>query len=427
VNVVDADALAAGHANPGWFLYNLLFVPAGQTDYVKAADASPVVGHQAGDPGDVAYFVHFTNTTSDLALWTLSFPGGFGSPPNLTYQTPAIAPWAWPRNAPQSGALDLTQFGVLYNPVYRNGSVYLTFGVCQPPAGNGCKNAVRFLQFDPLSNTGTYTTIPIGPPNQFVAAPVLDAGFPALDVNAAGDLAIGFVTSSTSSFAGAGYVPWYHNEFLPRAHVQLQPGLASITDPGGAGLTSKVDTGGASADPFDNESIWLAHAYAGSDGSWRIVAGKVFGKKFPNIIVSSAALAAYTLGAGSSTKASVAVANTGDADAPAGRVTLFLSRDATIGRDDTQIGTVDLPALPSGRSVTTDVTVTIPLGTAAASYYVGAIVDLAGDVVEYDTADNISDLEGRAPQVTITDCRDCVPRHSAALGQNRPRQNAGVR
>ena len=91
----------------------------------------------------------------------------------------------WARNAPQSGALDITEFSVLYNPAYRNGSVYLTFGVCEPPSGNGCKNAVRFLQFDPTANSGTYTTIPIGPPDQFVAAPVLDAGFPALDVNAA--------------------------------------------------------------------------------------------------------------------------------------------------------------------------------------------------------------------------------------------------
>jgi hypothetical protein len=410
INVVDADALASGHANPGWFLYNLMFVPANQADYIKAGDATPVVGHKDGDLGDVAYFVHFTNTTSDLALWSLSFPGGFGSPPNLTYQTPAIAPWAWARNAPQSGPLGIREYSVLYNPAYRNGSVYLAFGVCEPPGGNGCKNAVRFLQFNPTANSGTYTTIPIGPPNQFVAAPVLDAGFPALDVNAAGDLAIGFVTSSPSTFAGAGYVPWYHNELLPRAHVQLQHGLASITEAGDPGFTSKVDTGGASADPFDNESIWLAHAYAGGDGTWRIVAGKVFGKKFPNVIISGAALAAYTLSAGSSTKATVAVANIGDGDAPAGRVTLFLSRDATIGRDDTSIGTVDLPALASGRSVTIDVPVTIPSDTAPAAYYIGAIVDLAGDVVEYDTTDNVTDLERRAPQVTVTECRDCVPR-----------------
>ncbi len=144
-----------------------------------------------------------------------------------------------------------------------------------------------------------------------------------------------------------------------------------------------MDTGGASADPFDNESVWLAHAYAGADGQWRIVVGKVFGKKFPNIIISGAALAAYTLSAGSSTKATVAVANTGDGDAPAGRVALFLSRDATIARDDTLIGTVDLPALPSGRSVTIDVTVTIPTDTAPAVYHIGGIVDLTGDVVEY--------------------------------------------
>ena len=77
----------------------------------------------------------------------------------------------------------------------------------------------------------------------------------------------------------------------------------------------------------------------------------------------------------------MAVANTGDGDAPAGRMALFLSRDATIGRDDTLIGTVDLPALASGRSVTIDATVTIPADTAPAMYHIGAIVDLTGDVV----------------------------------------------
>jgi hypothetical protein len=69
-------------------------------------------------------------------------------------------------------------------------------------------------------------------------------------------------------------------------------------------------------------------------------------------------------------------------------VGLYLSTDAAITSSDTLLGTRSVAGLASGGSSSGTTTVTIPLGLAAGTYYLGAIADSAGTVPESNEGNN---------------------------------------
>lgn len=82
------------------------------------------------------------------------------------------------------------------------------------------------------------------------------------------------------------------------------------------------------------------------------------------------------------------VANQGEGSSAITSLGIYLSSDSVIDRSDRLIGTASTPALSIGGSLTLTAACTVPLDAKPGSYYVGAIADYAGAVIETSESDN---------------------------------------
>jgi CARDB len=408
-NVVPADALAHAEHNPsGWVVYDAKIArfvgdtPVGITDFV------PTVNHSLGDPGSAGFLLYPVD--NDLfSVWTLTFPNGFGTPPLLQGEIFGIGPWKAGREAAQKGSTTTVSMGGGFQgAAFRNGTIYVAWTECSPwTLPDSCKDAIRLTAIDVVAGfivTREATILAGTPPeNARVSAPPLQSAWPALDVNAAGDVGLTFVTTSASIYPQAAYVMWLHGSSTHTARGILKQGEQPVTAKPGATVTPNLDHLGASADPFDDDSIWMASAFGNNQGLWEVVVGKGWGNTInPDLLLVVAKIAGGVLPPGGSSLASAEIRNVGDGDAPASRVTFYLSRDGTITSDDVIIGTADVPAIPSGEGVSIEAVVTLPPDLAPGEYFVGAIVrPIDGRVVEYDTSNNASNLAEQNPNVIV--------------------------
>jgi len=69
-------------------------------------------------------------------------------------------------------------------------------------------------------------------------------------------------------------------------------------------------------------------------------------------------------------------------------VTIFISNSSSSPGDGLRIGTVPSPALGSGASVTVTVSITVPAGHTPDVYFLSAIADVLGVVMEGTDANN---------------------------------------
>jgi prepilin-type N-terminal cleavage/methylation domain-containing protein len=148
-----------------------------------------------------------------------------------------------------------------------------------------------------------------------VAALPLQSAWPALDVNAAGDVGLTFIATSAAIYPEADYVMWFHNSVTHTARGVLQKGLAPVLEYRTSGLTRQLDHLGASADPFDSVAIWMSGAFGNENGNWEIVVGKGWGITVNPDLLLAAARAARVLQAGDSSHVFTEIRNIGDGDA----------------------------------------------------------------------------------------------------------------
>jgi hypothetical protein len=141
-------------------------------------------------------------------------------------------------------------------------------------------------------------------------------------------------------------------------------------------------------DPFDNESIWIAHSFADPGSNVRVAVGKVFGERHPDLWMLSAKLTTPTTGLkpGNPVGVDVELYNGGDGTAPSSRAELLLI--ATDGKK-TSLGQTNPSDIHAGDSTETVLVGTIPASLSKGIYKVEARAKLQQGMKQYSEDNDI--------------------------------------
>jgi hypothetical protein len=224
---------------------------------------------------------------------------------------------------------------------------------------------------------------------------VVAYGLPGIASNKNGDIAVVYGRSSPKMFMETRFSAWMHNEIDIRPSRELQKGKAPVPASGSCGSPCKsihADTAGVSLDPFDGESIWIAHSFADSDSSVRVAVAKVFGDKHPDLWMWSAQLTtpAKGLKKGDPVAVTFEMLNGGDGVAQQARGELLLV--AADGKK-TSLGHTSEASLGAGDSTSTNLVGTIPASLAKGDYKVEVRAKLKAGEKQY-SEDNDSVIAG---------------------------------
>lgn len=208
--------------------------------------------------------------------------------------------------------------------------------------------------------------------------------------DAAGAFKVGFYvdgdlvcTSNVSSLAAAGST-------VSAPNCQLPAGLF----PGAYELSAIADYEDA--------------IFEGNDGNNEFVAGTSLTVTQPSIDLFAVSAGLMSPGSsaavGGTFQAGATIRNEGSATIPAGtKATFYLSSDLTITTSDIEVCSYTLPAFSGGDELTvTDVTCTVPLGTAIGAYYVGVIADPDGEIPESNESNNRALDSDAGDRLTVT-------------------------
>jgi subtilase family serine protease len=109
----------------------------------------------------------------------------------------------------------------------------------------------------------------------------------------------------------------------------------------------------------------------------------------PDLIVSQLAATPSTAGAGSVITVTVATKNRGSSPAAATTTRLYLSADNLLDSSDALIAVIPVPLLAAGKTISSEVLVTVPAGTSmGAVLFLIALSDADGGVREIDEGNN---------------------------------------
>jgi hypothetical protein len=218
---------------------------------------------------------------------------------------------------------------------------------------------------------------------------VVAYGLPGIASNKNGDIAMVYGRTSPKMFMETRFSTWMHNDIDIRPSRELQKGKAPIPiehDP------IHPDTAGVSLDPFDGESIWIAHSFADSDSSVRVAVGKVFGDQHPDLWMWSGNLTTPTIGLkkGDPVAVTFEMFNGGDAVAHQAHAELLLV--AANGKK-TSLGHTSEASLNAGDSTSTTLVGTIPASLAKGAYQVEVRAKLKAGEKQY-SEDNDAVMAG---------------------------------
>ena len=218
---------------------------------------------------------------------------------------------------------------------------------------------------------------------------VVAYGLPGIASNKNGDIAVVYGRTSPKMFMETRFSTWMHNEIDIRPSRELQKGKAPIPiehDP------VHPDTAGVSLDPFDGESIWIAHSFADSDSSVRVAVGKVFGEQHPDLWMWDGKLTTATnsLKKGDPVAVTFEMFNGGDGVAHQAHAELLLV--AADGKK-TSLGQTSEASLNAGDSTSTNLVGSIPASLAKGAYTVEVRAKLKAGEKQY-SEDNDSVTAG---------------------------------
>jgi PKD repeat protein len=109
----------------------------------------------------------------------------------------------------------------------------------------------------------------------------------------------------------------------------------------------------------------------------------------PNLVTDRLELVDYLAEAGGAFDVTAFIANVGNVASGAFNARYYLSTDAVIDATDTPLGAAfALASINAGVTITDNRLITVPLGTASGSYYIGLILDVDDDVAETGETDN---------------------------------------
>lgn len=108
---------------------------------------------------------------------------------------------------------------------------------------------------------------------------------------------------------------------------------------------------------------------------------------YPDLVATSV-MGPTNSGLGQPISVTFTIVNQGSVDATDFQVGLYLSADATIATSDIPLGNVDICGLHAGATMTVPVTLTVPQNVPNGDYFLGAIANASGTLMEADMANN---------------------------------------
>ena len=128
--------------------------------------------------------------------------------------------------------------------------------------------------------------------------------------------------------------------------------------------------------------------------------------------------------AGANAEVGYTVANTGDGDAGASTVAVYLSTDNSLSSSDTRLASETASTLAAGNDEDGELTVTIPDGTAPGDYFLLVVADDGNDVAEQRESNNVRALAftvdtGTAGEDAPTDALDLAAAPNPVAGTAR--------
>jgi hypothetical protein len=261
-----ANAMANGSSNVnGWQFWDLA-----NPDSSPAGVVQPVICHGFSPR---AYFVSKWGNNAIL-IWGLNNP--LQSNQQLNRASVILSPFTFPPNAPQKDSTQLIQMDNLNNDplkaVYRKDMLYLVMNDARDWfRDNSPTDSIRLLRV----NVSNYPNISTSPASGFINRifgannPIEDLpkthmyyGWPAVEVNKDGNMAIVYTRSGTTIYPEMRYSAYYSGEQDIRPSRLVKSGEASYTRNSNPQILAWGDTAGISVDPSDDKTIWIAHQYA---------------------------------------------------------------------------------------------------------------------------------------------------------------------
>jgi hypothetical protein len=287
---------------------------------------------------------------------------------------------------------------------YRDGRIVFVSNDGHPWSGQSSpNNAVRLVRlnvskyFDPSPSVTVEIDRIFGRASSSDApGMIFDYGWPAVAVNAKGDIVVGSVRSHSTIYPELRANVWFAGQ------ADISPSVSIATS---VSALSSFHMAGACADP-SGDGVYLAQQHGATSPSWRIRIAKMLGEILPDLIATEVKPPA-TIFHGASGSVTVTVMNQGDGPIPASTGTLYLSIDQTIdlqGPDiveDPSLGTFQVPALAPSQVANVVVPFTAP--QTPGKYFVG--VALYSAASEYSKFNNVNPFlsgnHGNAP-ITVT-------------------------
>jgi hypothetical protein len=236
---------------------NILVSPA--TTYDATQNTEYLVSDYNGNSGGNGY-VNIETITGTATAPVYSAGSQLGV--NQPWQDPSAL-----EHAPEKG--ETAAKGVeagdtrIHSVIYRNGSLWFTHGVFLPASGTVKNCAVDWWQVNP-------STLSIIQFNRIADANALIwYYYPSLDVNANGDMLIGYSNSSLTTYAGASYSLRLATDPVNtlESPVQFVSGVAGYYKTYGGGRNRWGDYSGTAFDPVDN-SFWTFQEWANTGSNW---------------------------------------------------------------------------------------------------------------------------------------------------------------
>jgi CARDB len=225
---------------------------------------------------------------------------------------------------------------------------------------------------------------------------IFDYGWPAVSINANGDIVVGSVRSNATIY------PELRASVWSAGQPDLSPSvsLAKSSSP----LTA-FHMAGASADP-STSGVYVAQQYGSSSPPWRIHVAKMLGEILPDLIAMQVKPPA-TIAHGDSGTTTVIIMNQGDGPTPSSFGTLYLSTDNKISlggpdiTEDPSLATFPVPALAPNEVKEVTVPFTIAARQPAGKYFVGVALNPGNSIAEYSFTNNVNPFltgdHGNAP------------------------------
>jgi hypothetical protein len=255
IRVLDKTALYSGTLTTWNDIWNLRY-----HDLSVAFTVKPAVSYS--DAGGEFLLSNIWYGANYTTYWKIIDP--LGTP--LLIVKPQVnlsSSYPSPPDAVQKGGdPTIGNLGAMTQEVlYRNGKVYTSFSQSYN-WGSGAVGAIRILGIDTVSSTAAV--------DEIFGADGIHYYFPAIYVDPSDRIFGVFSRSSTSEYIGIHYVEDFLND--PTSKLLRQ----GDNHRSGASPTRWGDYGGLSADPDDQNKVWLFHEYAGSsETSWRTWIGQI--------------------------------------------------------------------------------------------------------------------------------------------------------